>query len=169
MKKRDIFIVVGVLIGALIVGFAIGNTSGFENGKKESFDTGYDSGYVEGYAAAGASDSEPVTTPVVEDKTPPAEEVQEAGVVILSHSKRIERNLFIVAGEIQNNTSAMVESPKVVVTFYDVNNQVVATDFSFAQIRKLAAGQKSPFEVNNYPNEESTNLIDHYELQVDYR
>lgn len=52
-----------------------------------------------------------------------------------------------LVGEIQNGTPDSVSYVKATATFYDRNNNVVATDFTFTSPSDLGPGDKAPFEI----------------------
>ena len=73
-----------------------------------------------------------------------------------------------VVGEIENNTPANIEYVKVTGTFYDSNNQVVATDFTYSNPRDIGSGQKAPFQLLLTSASIPISQIDHYNLQATY-
>lgn len=105
---------------------------------------------------SGAKGSTNITINVLE---PPA-------VQILSHSSYYNLGYFMVVGEVQNTGNKNVEFVKIVATFYDANNNVVGTGYTYTDIDILVPGQKSPFEISSYPQKLN---VDHYDLQVDYK
>jgi hypothetical protein len=96
---------------------------------------------------------------------------QQAGPVrILSSNQFIDRIGYShVVGEVENNTPASIEFVKVTGTFYDSNNQVVATDFTYTNPSDIALGQKAPFELILTSASIPVAQIDHYNLQVSYK
>jgi hypothetical protein len=90
------------------------------------------------------------------------------GLIIISSVNSKSDSYYKVTGEVQNNTNNVINFPKIVATFYDVNGVIVATDFTYASITPLQVGQKSPFEisVSNYSSD--INRIIRYELQTNY-
>jgi hypothetical protein len=40
----------------------------------------------------------------------------------------------------------------IISTFYDKNNTVIGTDYTFTDISILKPGQKAPFEISSYPD-----------------
>src|SRR5450759_4658384 len=72
---------------------------------------------------------------------------------ILSNSSYIDSsNYFTVVGEVQNNLGQNIQSVMIISTFYDKNNTVIGTDYTFTDISILKPGQKSPFEISSYPD-----------------
>lgn len=87
---------------------------------------------------------------------------------ILSHASYFERDNFKVVGEIQNTLPYNIQSVKVVATFYDEQNDVIGTAFTFTSIAGLdilKPGQKSPFVLSSYPDKLDPSK---YKLQVSY-
>lgn len=54
---------------------------------------------------------------------------------------------YNVVGEVKNVADGALEFVQITATFYDVNNVVVGTKFSYAYIEVLEAGRKSPFTI----------------------
>jgi hypothetical protein len=52
-----------------------------------------------------------------------------------------------IVGEIENNTPGVIKFVKVVGTFYNKVNGVVATDFKFTDPSAIAPGDKAPFNM----------------------
>jgi len=86
-------------------------------------------------------------------------------LVILSHESYKDGKWLHVRGEVQNTGTTPAEYVKLVVTLYDANGNVVATDFSYTALDTIPAGGTSPFETGTdyWPN------FDHYEIQVQGR
>ena len=57
---------------------------------------------------------------------------------------------------------------KVPGTFYDTNNQVVATDFTYTNPADIGPGIKAPFELILTSASISVSQIDHYNWQASY-
>jgi hypothetical protein len=72
---------------------------------------------------------------------------------------------YHVVGEVQNIGVYNLNYVQITATFYDSVNNVLATDFTFADINTLVSQQKSPFDLNTYP---SIITVDHYFLVVSY-
>ena len=67
---------------------------------------------------------------------------------ILSHNSFTDSVGYLhVVGEVQNNTPANAQFVQVIGTFYDNNNQVVGTQFTYTNPSDIGAGQKAPFEL----------------------
>jgi SLAP domain-containing protein len=52
-----------------------------------------------------------------------------------------------VIGEVQNNTPNVIQYVKVTGTFYDNNNKVVGTSFTYTDPSDVASGEKAPFDL----------------------
>ena len=67
------------------------------------------------------------------------------GLQILSHNSFTDSVGYLhVVGEVQNNTPTNAQFVQVIGTFYDNNNQVVATHFTYTNPSDIGAGQKAP-------------------------
>lgn len=75
---------------------------------------------------------------------------------------------FHVVGEIENNTPDVAKFVKATGTFYDSNNQVVATDFTYTSPTDLAPGDKAPFEIILSSASVPLSQIDHYRVVPSY-
>jgi hypothetical protein len=92
------------------------------------------------------------------------------GIEILSHSSYTDTLGYLhVVGEIQNNTPANIQFVKVTGTFYDSNNQVVGTDFTYSNPSDIGPGQKAPFELTLLSASIPVTQIDHYNLVGSYQ
>jgi hypothetical protein len=82
----------------------------------------------------------PITTATVQPPPP--------GVSVLpNHSIYVDSIDYLhVVGEIFNNTSKTITFAKVSVDFYNVNNQLVGTDYTYTWLDKLRAGDKTCFK-----------------------
>lgn len=85
---------------------------------------------------------------------------------ILSHSSYFDRGYFKVVGEVENTIPNNINFVKIVATFYDDQNKVIGTSFTFTQLDTLKPNQKSPFELSTYPEEINPSS---YKLQLSYR
>ena len=87
-----------------------------------------------------------------------------ADVEILSSSYSENFGYGTIVGEVENVGSSNREYVKITATFYDSNENVLDTSFSFTGVDVLLPGQKSPFKIMSL---ESNLPVDHYSLQVD--
>jgi hypothetical protein len=73
---------------------------------------------------------------------------QAPSLKFLSSSDYIDTaDIFHVVGEIQNNSPSVLKFVKIIGTFYDSNNRVVATSNTFTDPPDLSAGGKAPFDL----------------------
>ncbi len=54
---------------------------------------------------------------------------------------------YHIVGEVQNTGSNTVDYVQITATYYNTNNQVVDTQFSFASLSYMQPGAKSPFDI----------------------
>lgn len=87
---------------------------------------------------------------------------------VLSSNSKIERDHYVVSGEIKNTDSQNATSVKVFVTFYDSDGRVVAYDFAHPKPIDVAAGQTATFEVRQI-HTKLTPRITSYSVQVHCR
>lgn len=88
---------------------------------------------------------------------------------IMSHNSFMDsiENMHVV-GEVKNASPTIAEFVKVVATFYDVNNSVVATDFTYTNPSAIPAGNTAPFELIVSSASIPVEQIDSYKLDVSY-
>jgi hypothetical protein len=69
-------------------------------------------------------------------------------VYILSHTGWISSTgSYHISGEVQNVGDSAMHYVKIIATFYNSSNVVIATDFTYNELDVLLAGRKSPFEM----------------------
>ena len=92
------------------------------------------------------------------------------GLQILSYNSFTDSigNLHVV-GEIKNNYPSTVTFVRIVGTFYDINNQVVGTQFTYANPSDIGSGEKVPFVLILTSASIPISQIDHYSLQASYQ
>ena len=91
-----------------------------------------------------------------------------AQLTILSHSGYIgSMGWYYVVGEVQNSGDMHLKYVEIIATFYDSNDVIVDTSFTFADLNVLLVGRKSPFKLSLYSTEQSAK-VDHYSLEVTY-
>jgi hypothetical protein len=73
-----------------------------------------------------------------------------------------------VVGEVMNNTPTVARFVQVTGTFYDTNNKVVATDFTFTNPSDIGSGQKAPFDLTLTSASIHISQIDRYNLIPSY-
>ena len=95
------------------------------------------------------SPSPPSTASPSNDNQITSPAVKPQGVLkVLSSNAFIDSIGYLhVVGEIQNATPDSVTFVKATATFYDKNNNVVATDYSYTSPSDLGPGDKAPFEI----------------------
>lgn len=87
----------------------------------------------------------------------------EGKVEIKSHS--VNKTNFgwnEIVGEVINKTTKPVSFIKIIATFYDKDEKVVATDFTYANNDELQPEMTAPFEIT----EKSKVPFDHYKLDA---
>jgi hypothetical protein len=73
---------------------------------------------------------------------------------------------FHVVSEIKNNSPTTARVVKVIGTFYDSNNQVVATDFAYTNPTNIGPGSMAPFEILVLSASVPISEINNYNLQA---
>jgi hypothetical protein len=73
-----------------------------------------------------------------------------------------------IVGEIINESNKPLTFVKVTATFYDSNNSVVGTDFTYTSPSTLQPGQKAPFDMIITEGSMPLHLVAYYTLSVDY-
>ena len=92
-----------------------------------------------------------------------------AGVNITSNTIQTREGDFshttyrTIVGEVKNNGERTANGVKVIATLYDANNQIVGTEYTYAEISDLKVGQVSPFKIADIDTTFQT-----YKLQVDW-
>jgi hypothetical protein len=91
------------------------------------------------------------------------------GVQILKNSSFIDSNGNMhVVGELRNNLPSTAVFVTIIGNFYDAQNKVVATQFTYAKPADMESGQKATFELIVTTSSVPISLIDHYTLQLNY-
>jgi hypothetical protein len=91
-------------------------------------------------------------------------------VTILSHNSYTDDvGYFHVVGEVENNTPTTAEFVQVTGTFYDINNAVVGTQFTYTNPSDISSGAKAPFDLVLTSASVPSSLIDQYKLDVSYQ
>jgi len=92
------------------------------------------------------------------------------GLQILSHNSFTDSIGYLhVVGEIKNNYPSTATFVTIVGTFYNINNQVVGTQFTYANPSDIGSGEKAPFELILSSASVPISLIDHYNLRATYQ
>jgi SLAP domain-containing protein len=71
-----------------------------------------------------------------------------------------------VIGEVQSNTPNVIQYVKVTGTFYDNNNKVVGTSFTYTDPKDLAPGENAPFDLILTDASIPIDQIEKYTLKV---
>ncbi|MDW0238959.1 MAG: hypothetical protein QOC35_10390 [Nitrososphaeraceae archaeon] len=91
------------------------------------------------------------------------------GVQILKNSSFIDSNGNMhVLGEVRNNLPTTAVFVTIVGIFYDVQNEVVATQFTYAKPANIESDQKATFELIVTTARVPISMIDHYNLEINY-
>ena len=91
-------------------------------------------------------------------------------VSIVSHSSFVDQaEYFHVVGEVQNNSTSAVNFVQVIGTYYDANDEVVGTAFTFTQPENLPLGGTAPFDLILTSASVPMSEIDHYSLKLTWR
>jgi hypothetical protein len=92
------------------------------------------------------------------------------GLQILRHKSFTDSIGYLhVVGEIKNNYPATATFVRIVGTFYDINNQVVGTQFTYANPSDIGSGEKAPFVLILTSASIPISQLDHYSLQASYQ
>jgi len=84
---------------------------------------------------------------------------------ILSHNSFTDSIGYLhVVGEVKNNSPSTANFVKVIGTFYDSNDQVVATDFTYTNPSDISSGGTAPFEITLLSASVPISQIDNYKL-----
>jgi hypothetical protein len=74
-----------------------------------------------------------------------------------------------IVGEVINQSPVTARFVEIIATFYNSNNQVIGTDFSFTDPTDLAPGQRAPFEILVPEGSMPMYQLSYYGLRVDSR
>jgi hypothetical protein len=72
-----------------------------------------------------------------------------------------------IVGEVINESYQSVSYVRITATFYDSNNSVIGTDFTFTSPSTLQPGQRAPFDLTISEGSVPTYLMAYYTLSVD--
>jgi hypothetical protein len=96
--------------------------------------------------------------------------LNKSSITILSHNSYVDSaGYFHVVGEVENNTPSTAEFVQITGTFYDINNAVVGTQFTYTNPSDISSGGKAPFDLVLMSASVPTSLIDHYNLVASYQ
>jgi hypothetical protein len=100
-----------------------------------------------------------------QSQTTPNLESSSNGLQILSHNSFTDSiGTMHVVGEVQNNSPTTATYVEVTGTFYDSNNQVVGTEFTYTNPSDIAGGDKAPFDLTLLSASIPISQVDHYNL-----
>ena len=71
-----------------------------------------------------------------------------------------------IVGEVINESFKSMTFVKIIATFYDSNNNVVGTDFTYTSPSTLQPGQKAPFDMIVIEGSMPLHLVAYYTLSV---
>jgi hypothetical protein len=92
------------------------------------------------------------------------------GLQILSQKLFTDsRDYLHVVGEMKNNYPSTTTFVRIVGTFYDINNQVIGTQFTYSNPSDIRPGEKAPFVLVLSSSSIPISQIDHYSLQASYQ
>ena len=72
-----------------------------------------------------------------------------------------------IVGEVINESYQAVSYVRITATFYDSNNSVIGTDYTFTSPSTLQPGQRAPFDLTISEGSIPTYLVSYYTLSVD--
>ncbi|CAN5191796.1 hypothetical protein BH18THE2_BH18THE2_43400 [soil metagenome] len=73
-----------------------------------------------------------------------------------------------IVGEVINESYQPMSFVKIIATFYDANNSVIGTDFTYTNPSTLQPGKRAPFDMIISEGSIPTHLTAYYTLSVDY-
>lgn len=92
----------------------------------------------------------------------------DAQVELLTSSSYIDSlGWFNIVGEVQNVGDQAVDFVRIQATFYDSNDTVVETAFTYSELDVILPGRKSPFDITLW-DESQSSKVDHYSLSVTF-
>jgi hypothetical protein len=90
-----------------------------------------------------------------------------AKIILTKIKYRSDRFSDDIAGQIKNVGNGTAESVQIIFTYYDKKNEVIGSDFTYADQDTLKSGQKSPF--SQYVDEETGDDIEAYEISLSWQ
>jgi hypothetical protein len=91
-------------------------------------------------------------------------------VTILSHNSYVDSvGYFHVVGEVENNTPNTAQFVQITGNFYDINDAVVGTQFTYTNPSDISSGATAPFDLILMSASVPASLIDHYKLSASYQ
>ena len=96
--------------------------------------------------------------------------LNKSSITILSHNSFVDSvGYFHVVGEVENNTPTTAEFVQITGTFYDINDAVVGTQFTYTNPSDISSGAKARFDLVLMSASVPASLIDHYKLSASYQ
>lgn len=96
--------------------------------------------------------------------------LNKSSITVLSHNSYIDSvGYFHVVGTVENNTPNMTKSVQITGTFYDINNAVVGTQFTYTNPSDIGSGATARFDLALMSTSVPSSLIDHYKLSTSYQ
>ncbi len=93
----------------------------------------------------------------------------ESNIIILSETSYISASdAYYIVGEVKNTGETPVRFVKITATYYDSNNDLIVTDWGYAELDVLLPNTKSGFTVVLLSDAAELEKIDHYTLAVTY-
>lgn len=128
-------------------------------------------GVVVGISGSSSSTQEVKQSTVANNPIPSPEITKPVGKVeVKSQLKKISSIGYMeIVGEVINNTDRPASSVKITTTYYNQENKVIGTSFTYAgdtSNTPLAIGATAPFQVSSYPDKIDT---ENYKLDVNWR
>jgi hypothetical protein len=87
----------------------------------------------------------------------------------LSHNAREDGGYLHVVGEVENGLSRSIDFVKVTGTFYDANNSVIGTDFTFTDPNTLEVGETAPFDLTLFTDAVNPGEVASYKIRVSWQ
>jgi hypothetical protein len=96
--------------------------------------------------------------------------LNKSSITVLSHNSFVDSvGFFHVVGEVGNNTPNTAKSVQITGTFYDINNAVVGTQFTYTNPSDISSGATALFDLALMSTSVPPSLIDHYKLSTNYQ
>jgi hypothetical protein len=83
----------------------------------------------------------------VDAQGPSTSTFNEADIILLSQRYNQEQFGDNIVGEVENNGTATADFVQITASFYDLNGQIVGSEFTYADPSSIEPGSRSPFEI----------------------
>ena len=107
----------------------------------------------------------PTDTPLPTEPPEPTATEPPAVTIVSATGYASEYGIYYVAGEVRNNSESALDYVEIVGTFYDDQNQVVDTTFTYTMLDIVDAGGLAPFELSLL---DPPDTLSSYKLDVQY-